>query len=72
MEYRLFENIWYVLESRQNLFSSDAGYKSVSEDADSKLKEFRDKSGNIVAVGIRHSGVYKLLMLKMKENCRNS
>ncbi|GBM70681.1 hypothetical protein AVEN_270788-1 [Araneus ventricosus] len=56
-------NVWYVTESGQNLFSSGAALdKGLIEFADNKHKEFRSKYGDTVAVGIRSSGVYKLLM----------
>ncbi|GBM40419.1 hypothetical protein AVEN_122634-1 [Araneus ventricosus] len=56
-------NVWYVPESRQNLFSSGAALdKELIEFAENKQREFRNKNGDTVAVGIRFNGVYKLLI----------
>lgn len=56
--------VWHVPESNQNLFSAGSALDNgLSEYADSKQREFRDKEGKTVAVGIRQSnGLYKLLM----------
>ncbi|GBN32827.1 hypothetical protein AVEN_94649-1 [Araneus ventricosus] len=56
-------DVWYLLESAQDLFSSGAALdKRIIEFADNKQKEFENKNGYTVTVGIRYNGVYKLLM----------
>lgn len=63
-----FTNVWYVPTSDQNLFSSGAALdNNLTEYANNKVREFRDSSGETVAVGVRgHSSVYKLLVYVVK------
>ncbi|GBN41567.1 Retrovirus-related Pol polyprotein from transposon TNT 1-94 [Araneus ventricosus] len=55
-------NVWYVPESGQLFSSGTALDKGLIEFADNKQREFRNKNGATVAVGIRYNGVYKLLI----------
>ncbi|GJQ65683.1 hypothetical protein Trydic_g7769 [Trypoxylus dichotomus] len=57
-------NVWYVPEGDQNLFSAGSALdKELVEYANNTQREFRTKTGETVAVGIRQlGGIYKLLV----------
>lgn len=56
--------VWFVPKSGQNLFSSGAALNyELSEHATKDVREFKNKIGETVAVGIRQSNsIYKLLL----------
>ncbi|KAK9680311.1 GAG-pre-integrase domain [Popillia japonica] len=56
-------NVWYVPNSKQNLFSAGAALdKGLLEYSNHKVCEFKRKDNTVVAVGVRQvSGTYKLL-----------
>lgn len=62
-------NVWYVPQAGQNLFSAgsalDHGYIEI---ADKDKRVFKDKSGQVKAVSIRDGNLYKLLMRVRTEN----
>ncbi|GBM33742.1 hypothetical protein AVEN_75813-1 [Araneus ventricosus] len=60
-------NVWYISESGQNLFSSGAALdKGLIEFANNKQREFRNKNGDTVR--IRSNSVYKLLFMYLFQN----